>query len=163
MGMIQAAAGGTAAVIAAAGLALPAVGSSAPGSSPCSRRPHLSEGRILGIARRAAADAGDRRPTLIQHSQGTRHRANKVDSGDGVPGCRWSYLIAERGHFILRDAHRPPGAPPPRGTVLTLVLDAQSADITDLGLSNRYPHLRRLGPVTTDLRRSKRDCTASPS
>jgi hypothetical protein len=49
-----------------------------------------SEGRILPIAETAAARAGEPKPTLIQHSEGTRHKANLVDSGDGVPGQQWS-------------------------------------------------------------------------
>jgi hypothetical protein len=36
--------------------------------------------------------------------------------------------------------------------VLTLVLDAATRHVTDSGLSNRYPDLAALGPVTTDLR-----------
>lgn len=52
----------------------------------------------------AAYSAGDPEPTLIQHSEGTRDKANLVDSGDIVPGRRWSYLIAERGDFVFKDA-----------------------------------------------------------
>jgi hypothetical protein len=126
-------------------------------SSRPDRHPHLSERRILRIAKRAAAYAGDRHPTLIQHSQGTRHEANLVASGDDVPGRQWSYPIAERGHFVLQHAHTPPGAPAPRGSVLTLVVNASSGGGTDGGVSNRYPKLRRLGPVHTDLRRPPRD------
>src|ERR1700693_2262268 len=126
------------------------VSSPAATHSPCSQRPHLGKRRILRIAERSAASAGDRRPTLIQHSEGTGHTANRVDSGEGVPGCRWSYLIAERGHFVFRDVGLA-GTPAPRGTVLTLVVDAATAHVTDVGLGNRYPNLARLGPVTTDL------------
>jgi hypothetical protein len=119
-------------------------------------RPQLSERRILRIATTAAVRAGDSKPTLIQHSEGTRHAANLVASGDGVPGRQWSYLIAERGHFVLKYAHTPPGAPAPRGSVLTLVVNASTGQATDGGVSNRYPDLDRLGPVHTDLRRSSR-------
>jgi hypothetical protein len=104
------------------------------------------------IARRAAAQAGDPTPALIQHSAGTRHRANIVASGDRVPGKRWSYLIAERGSFVLRDVSVPPGAPAPRGTVLTIVVDAATGAPTDIGVSDHYPDLAALGTVTTDLR-----------
>jgi hypothetical protein len=121
-------------------------------------RPHLSERRILRIAEAAAARAGDRRPTLIQHSEGGRHEANLVDSGEWVPGGAWSYLIAEQGHFVLKDVSLPLGARPPTGSVLTLIIDARTGEITDLGLTNRYPHLARLGLVHTDLRRA----TAAP-
>jgi hypothetical protein len=119
-------------------------------------KPRLAENRIVRIARRAATRAGDARPTLIQHSAGTRHRANLVASGDRVPGKRWSYLIAERGSFVLRDVSVPPGAVPPRGTVLTIVVDAATGTPTDIGVSYRYPDLARLGAVTTDLRVPRR-------
>ena len=112
--------------------------------------PSLSEGRIVQLAEQAATRAGDPNPTLIQHSEGTRHDANLVDSGDIVAGRTWSYLIAERGRFVLRDAPRPPGARAPTGNVLTLVVNASTGEITDIGVSDSYPHLARLGPVHTD-------------
>ena len=121
-------------------------------------RPHLPEYRIVQIAERAAAQAGDPRPTLIQHSEGTRHGANLVSSGDGVPGRRWSYLIAERGNLILKDASVPSGARAPSGSVLTMIVDAATGRVTDGGVSDRYPHLATLGPVTTDLRQLPPGC-----
>jgi len=65
----------------------------------------------------------------------------------------WSYLIAERGHFICQACSVPLGAKPPTGSVLTLVVDSANGQVTDFGLSKRYPPLRRLERVTTDLRR----------
>lgn len=118
---------------------------------PARAKPHLTERRILWIAKTAAVRAGDPKPTLIQHSEGARHRANVIDSGDIVPGRQWSYLIAERGRFIFKDASRPRRARAPTGSVLTLVVDASTGQITDTGLSNRYPDLAALGPVTNDL------------
>jgi hypothetical protein len=116
--------------------------------------PRLAERQIIQVAMAAANGAGDRAPTLIQHSEGTREKANLIDSGDIVPGQGWSYLIAERGHFVLDDAPRPFGASAPRGSVLTLIVDAATDQVTDTGLSNRYPDLAKLGPVMTDLRRA---------
>lgn len=111
----------------------------------------------MQIAERAAAQAGDPRPTLIQHSEGTRHEANLVASGDRAPGRRWSYLIAERGDFVL-DAPAPLGVRAPRGSVLTLVIDAATGTVTDSGVSDRYPQLATLGPVSTDLRQLPPGC-----
>jgi hypothetical protein len=116
-------------------------------------RPTLSEHEILVIALGAARSAGDPAPTLIQHSEGTRVAANHVDSGDIVPGSDWSYLIAERGRFVLNDVSVPAGASAPRGSVLTLIVSAHSHEVTDFGVSDRYPDMARLGPVTTDLHR----------
>jgi hypothetical protein len=75
------------------------------------------------------------------------------------------YLIAEQGNFILKTAPILAGARAPRGSVLTLVVDASAGHITDVGASNRYPRLAALGPVTTDLgwSRSLGHGAASPS
>lgn len=146
LGIALAAGMGAVAGVAVSAAARPSAGHGA-------RKPHLSARRILRIAERAASAAGDPRPSLIQHSEGTRRAANRVDSGEIVPGRQWSYLIAMRGHFVFRDASPPSGARMPTGSVLTLVVDASTGSVTDLGLSNRYPDLARLGPVHTDLRR----------
>lgn len=65
-----------------------------------------------------------------------------------VSGTQASYLIAERGHFVLNDFPIPPGAHAPSGSALTLVVN--TGQVTDLGVSNTYPDLVKLGPVTTD-------------
>jgi hypothetical protein len=105
---------------------------------------------ILRVARRAAAQAGDTTPTLIQHSAGTRYKANLVASGEIAGGPRRSYLVAERGHFVLRDVGI--GNHTIRGPVITLVYNAKTREVTDYGLQNNYPNLAALGPVTTDYR-----------
>lgn len=120
-------------------------------SSSTASKPQLSEHRILRIALKAAAESGDRKPSLIQHAEGTRYRANLVAGGDIVPGNSWCYLIAERGRFVAKNYMGPSGSHPPRGTVITLVVDARSGVGFDFGISNRYPDLRRLGAVHTDL------------
>lgn len=112
----------------------------------------LTEQQILRIALRAAARQGDPRPTLIQHSEGTRCAANRIMSGACFGGSAWSYLIAERGHFIGYGATVPAGASLPRGTVITLIVNATTGQGTDGGISYRYPPLAQLGPVTTDFR-----------
>jgi hypothetical protein len=117
--------------------------------APVRPNPRLSEKRLVQIAERAAANAGDPDPTLIQHAAGPRFEAVRISSGDLVFEWNWSYLIAERGHFEFSGVGPPPGRTV-TGTVLTLVVDAATGRVTDTGLSNRYPHLSRLGPVTTD-------------
>jgi hypothetical protein len=123
------------------------------GPAPRRPRPQLPEKRLLRIAKDAAARSGDPRPRLIQHAAGTRYDAVRIASGDLVFEWNWSYLIAERGHFICQACSVPRGAKPPSGSVLTLVVDAANGQVTDSGISKRYPPLRRLGHVTTDLRR----------
>lgn len=121
--------------------------------APRRPRPRLSEKRLLQIAKDAAARNGDPRPRLIQHAAGTRFDAVRISSGDLVFDWSWSYLIAERGHFVCQACSTPPGAKTPTGSVITIVVDAKSGRGTDGGIGNRYPHLRRVGHVTTDLRR----------
>ncbi len=118
--------------------------------APALREPTLSESRLLAIAQGAAAEGGDANPSLIQHAAGRRFEANLIAGGDEVFEWNWSYLIAIRGHFSFSDAPRPAGAPPPSGSVITLVLDAASGEVADTGVSNTYPDLARLGPVRTD-------------
>lgn len=54
--------------------------------------------------------------------------------------------------FVLNDVPTPSGAKPPKGTVLTIVVDARTGRTEDFGVQDRYPDLAKLGPVTTDLR-----------
>jgi hypothetical protein len=136
-----------------AGVGTFAVAWTASSSPHRSTTPSPAEQRILKIALKAAARAGDPSPVLIQHGSGTRHRANLVASGDGVSGSQWSYLIAERGHFVTTDAQIPGPAAALRGTVITIIVNARTGEITDSGFSGPYPHLAMLGPVHTDLRR----------
>jgi len=107
-------------------------------------RPHLSEARIIAIATAAATHADDPQPTLIQHSAGTRFQANLVDSGDLVFDYRWSYLIAEQGRFAFGNIGPPPGEGELTGSVITQVVDASTGQVTDAGISNRFPKLAKL-------------------
>ncbi len=113
---------------------------------------HLTEKRLLRIALRAATASGDPHPTLIQHSEGTRFMASFIGSeGDVVFAWNWCYLIAERGHFVFNDRPAPDGISPSRhATIITLVVDGATGRVLDSGSVGRYPHLARLGPVTTD-------------
>ena len=154
------AAAAAAGVLTAGGIALASAHNG--NSSPTHAKPRLSERRILQLAENAAAGNGDRRPTLIQHAEGTRHDANLVDSGEGVPGRAWSYLIAERGQFVVRNSEGVPGSAVPHGLVLTLIVNAANGQVTDFGVSNKYPDLIKLGPVHTDLRRSSRHRLVTP-
>jgi hypothetical protein len=111
----------------------------------------LSQQQLLALGRNAAKADGDPNPTLIQHAAGTRYDAVRISSGDLVYEWNWSYLIAIRGKFTATGVSIPPGAKAPTGTVITLVVDAKTGQVTDSGLSDRYPPLAQLGPVVTDL------------
>ncbi len=47
-----------------------------------------------------------------------------------------------------------PRVAPRQGDVLTVVVDAATGQITDLGIQQNYPNLAALGPVTTDASRA---------
>lgn len=119
--------------------------------APARPRPQLSEKRLERIAEEAAANAGDPQPSLIQHAAGPRFEAVLIGSGELVFEWTWSYLIAERGQFTYSGVG--PSNTSISESALTLVVDATTGHVTDSGLSKRYPHLRRLGPITTDVRR----------
>ena len=137
------------------------VGASAsgPSDSPAWQRAvtPVTGATLVTLARAQAAAAGDAAPTLIQHVLTTRQRANLAAGGDKVPGDNPSYLVAIRGNYTVQRALPPipPGAPAPTQTtanysVITLVVDASTGQITDYGISDEYPNLDSVGAVSTD-------------
>ncbi len=108
----------------------------------------ITESQIQNIALSAAAQNGDQSPVSVQYAFGTRSQANMVASGETVPGTAESVLVVEQGSFVAADAALPPGAAEPSGSVLTLVIDAASGQITDGGIQNTVPDLASLGVVT---------------
>lgn len=105
----------------------------------------LSERQIKRIALKAARQAGDSHPILIQHADGRRDEANGIAFGEVVPGYTWCDLIAIRGRFGLNDVSSPPGAKAPAGTVMTLLVDAKTGERLDFGVSDHYPELKNSG------------------
>ena len=143
-----------------------AVGTMSPAGLAANRvpgsHPWVSDSYIKRFALKAAAVYGDPHPTLIQHAAGTRYEANVVASGDLIYDWSWAYLIAMRGHFRVTSTYASDGSNPPadgyiHGSVLTIVLNPRTGEGEDLGVSNHYPHLAKLGHVTTDYRRGRRD------
>jgi hypothetical protein len=111
----------------------------------------VAESQLLEIALEMAANADEHSPTLIQYSEGDRVQANLVASGARIFEHRPTYLIAIRGQFTYWLAERPAGQPPPEGTVMTLVVDAETGRLYDVGIHTMYPRLEELGPVMTAL------------
>ena len=98
--------------------------------------------RIEAVACRVAREMGDRSRCRIVWVATRRQAANREAGGDIVDSNQPVYLVAVRGRFVDRMASVPPGAAAPRGTVLTLVLDRAHLRVFDLGVGNRWPHLR---------------------
>jgi hypothetical protein len=148
-GRLRAGLAGTAAVayvLAAAGCG----GSPAPAGAAV----HASAiGRLTRIALRAAAINGDPSPAWITAVETTRAKAlTSATPGDYIPGSAGVavYLITMRGHFVAGDAPGPPGAKPPTGQYLSLVINARTFQGLDFGISPKPPPVApsSLGPVT---------------
>jgi hypothetical protein len=118
-------------------------------SSQLSSTP-MSESQIKTIALAYAAGFGDPNPTSIEHVESPRNQAVLLASDDSVPDQSDSILIAEQGSFIGANAPRPPGAPAPTGSVLTLVIDRYTGQLSDFGLRDSVPNLASRGQVTVD-------------
>jgi hypothetical protein len=108
----------------------------------------LSTAQLTAIAVTEPAAHGDATPTDISYAQGTHTNAEQVATGDIVQGNSPSYLIVLHGHFIVTDSQGLPGSPIPTGTVMTLVIDAASGQLTDFGVSPTTPDLAKLGSVS---------------
>jgi hypothetical protein len=60
------------------------------------------------------------------------------------------FLVTMRGNFVPTAASRPPGAPAPAGSYLSIVVDARTFQVLDSGISPSPPPVSpaSLGPVT---------------
>ena len=139
------------AVLVAAGLTVAACG----GATAATGRavPASAVPRLTAIAERAARLNGDRHPTwatavLTTHSQALR----SATPGDFVSNRRAIpvYLVTIHGHFVCDTCTGPAGAKAPRGTYISVVVDAKSFTGMDFGLSPKQPPVApaSLGPVT---------------
>ncbi len=108
--------------------------------------------RLDAIAVRVAAATGDKRPAWITAVMTTHGKALE----SATPGdFEWAgngvtvYLVTMKGTFVDYDASIPYGASAPTGHYLSIVINARSFIVTDLGLSNRPPPVSpaSLGPV----------------
>ncbi len=79
----------------------------------------------------------------------TRKAAEAVESGADVNTDQDSYLIVLHGQFIGYVAHVLSDAPLPKGSVLTIVVDAQTNLVTDWGIGDSTPDTSSLGPATS--------------
>jgi hypothetical protein len=109
--------------------------------------------RLTAIARRAATVNGDSRPEWITAVLTTRAKAlTSATPGDYVPGSARVrvFLITMRGHFTAEDAPGPSGAKAPTGQYVSLVVNAQTFQGLDFGISATPPPVSpaSLGPVT---------------
>ncbi len=139
------------AAAAAAGLAVAGcVGSALAAGSPV---PASAVPQLTMIASRAAKADGDPAPSQVTAVLTTHAKAlTSATPGDFVPGSGGVrvFLVTMRGHFVAYDASVPPGAAAPAGRYLSLVVDAKTFQVLDLGLGPKPPPVppASLGPVT---------------
>jgi hypothetical protein len=136
-------------VAALAGLAWGWAGSS---SAPGSPVPASAISRLTALANSAAAASGDASPQWITAVSTTHAKAlTSATPGDLTPGGGTEvYLVTMRGRFTAYASSPPPGAALPTGEYLSLVVDANTFQVLDFGLSPTPPPVApaRLGPVT---------------
>jgi hypothetical protein len=138
-------------VVVVSALAVAGCSGHAPASDP--RVPGSAIPRLTAIAQRAAAVNGDSRPRWITAVMTTRAKAlTSATPGDYVPGSAGVrvFLITMRGHFTAVDASVPPGAKAPTGQYVSLVVNAQTFQGLDFGISVSPPPVSpaSLGPLT---------------
>jgi hypothetical protein len=122
-------------------------------TGPGESRANATDAQPLGIAqlresaREFAAGMGDSTPSSIEYVTGNRKPVVLALSGDEVEGNANVDAIIMHGSFVANHAPRPSEAAAPSGTVLTLVINATTGEITDFGLQNTEPNIAAFGPV----------------
>lgn len=109
--------------------------------------------RVRGFAARAAHAGGDDNPSALHWVRTTRAAANRELAGavaDDSDSSRDVFVIQQHGHFTARYASVPDGSALPTGSVMTLVVDSTSGNLTDYGLSSNDKDLSSLGDVHDD-------------
>jgi hypothetical protein len=110
----------------------------------------LPESAIVDTTMRVAAQFNDPTPASIEYAYGTRNELNSAASGatfDGDIGEASSVLVQATGNF--RWFH---SAPTNRhhistGSAFTIVIDQQTGNVTDRGVTEQPVDLSPLGPV----------------
>jgi len=96
-------------------------------------------------AARAAAQENHGSVTRVVAAQSTREEAAHLTDAT-VPGDAFVWVVEVAGHFRCGDDCFFVAAPP-RGTVLTLLVDTATFRTAGFGLSNTWVDLSHLGPV----------------
>jgi hypothetical protein len=116
--------------------------------------------RLTKVAARVAAGHADPQPTSAVAVATTRNKALEViasygpETIPGEPGAVPVYAVVMTGRFeSYRGKPRPPSRdrrPPLVGSYLTVVVEAATLEVRDVGIGDRGPvePLSRLGPVT---------------
>jgi hypothetical protein len=111
--------------------------------------PGLTAPQIQAIVVDLASRNGENSPTEIRAVRTTRGTANALILPGETVGDQSHdvYAIALNGHFTGYLASRPPGAPAPTGTVMTMAIDATTGQLLDWGIQNTRPDLSSAGAL----------------
>jgi hypothetical protein len=106
---------------------------------------------VVRIADRAGHREGDGRPTNISAVKTTNERATRLMSAGRTTGINEPdlpvYLVTMHGRFVFRTLSPPPGFAKPRGSWLTVSVEAKTGDRVETSLGDQRPALERLGKV----------------
>jgi hypothetical protein len=122
--------------------------------SPTTPAPTVTSRTIAAALHSMSANNGDANPTDAHYVRSTENRAAQLafnsgtGSGPDTSADPPVVLIAARGRFTGAMAKVPSGHAAPKGTVILLILTADTGVVTDWGISSRYPDLASLGPVS---------------
>jgi len=109
--------------------------------------PPLGEAKIKQIGLEFAARMGDPNPTAIEYVHGSREQVVFAFSKDEVPDNTEVDAIVMHGQFVSTNAPVPAEGKPPGGSVLIVVINATTGEMTDLGIQQQSPNLGAFGPV----------------
>lgn len=111
-------------------------------SPPATRVPASAVPQLTTLARRAARANGDPAPVWATAVLTTRAKAlTSATPGDSVPGDTRTqvFLVTMLGRFTAYDSSPPAGAALPTGRYLSVVVDARTLVVLDIGLSTKPP------------------------
>lgn len=112
----------------------------------------LSRSQLTQTALAEAAAMGDAQPTSVVSVPTTRERANLLASGELAGRDSPAFLIVVQGSFRVPDVLAPAGSSgSAQGDVLTLVVDASTGEITDVGVQDDLPDVSALGIVSQEV------------
>jgi len=95
-----------------------------------------------------AARNGETAPSDAQVVGTTRVSAVQALMGEQIDSNQMVYAITMRGNFVGHMAHLAPGSQPPTGSVLTLIVDANTNGLLDWSITDGPSDLSTLGTPT---------------
>jgi len=133
--------------------AIGACGPSEPGATQGGLADPTVRAKLRGLALQASSANGVPSPkTMIAVYSPDHQAAEKIVSGDIVNDYVPVYVIeVTGGPFTDNNASVPFGASPPQGNALTITVNAQTFQVTDLGITPNVPDLTQISSDVVNL------------